>query len=166
MKLQTLHESRLYKDAKNRLVPGDTYIQFIPDYYTEEQKQNLRHFWFVQTRLKFLRENLDRAARRENPQLITVQPDYVYNVGVEQGWKDPFNGEDLEFERGGEWGMKNAFGTGASNPRSCSIDRIDSSQGYIPGNIQLVTAKTNVSKGNMNNNEFIEYCKKVADYHK
>jgi hypothetical protein len=166
LKLQTIHESKLYREAKNRLVPGDTYLDFIPNYYTEEQRKNHLDFWFIKQRLTFLRQNLARAAGRPNPQDITVNADYVYNVGVEQNWKDPFTGEELEFERGGDWGMKNAFGTGASNPRSCSIDRINSDLGYIPGNIQLVTARTNVCKGNMNNEEFIAFCKKVAEFTK
>jgi len=119
----------------------------------------------VSERLKFLRQNLARAANRPKPQTITVTIDYVYVVGEKQNWCDPFTGEALEFQRGGDWGSKNAFGTGASNPLSCSIDRIDSSKGYVKGNIQLVTAKTNVAKGNMNNAEFIEYCKKVAQNH-
>jgi len=116
----------------------------------------------VWKKLKFIRGNLTRAAGRPRPQNITVTLDYVYAVGESQNWLDPFTKENLEFDRGGDWGMKNAFGTGASNPLSCSIDRIDSSKGYIEGNIQLVTARTNVAKGNMSNNEFINYCKKVA----
>lgn len=113
-------------------------------------------------KLKFLRQNLSRAAGRPNPQEITVTLDYLYSVGEKQKWRDPFTNEELEFTRGGNWGMVNAFGTGASNPLSCSIDRIDSDKGYVPGNIQLVTARTNLAKGNMNNKEFIQYCKKVA----
>ena len=113
-------------------------------------------------KLKFIRGNLTRAAGRDRPQNITVTLDYVYEVGESQNWLDPFTKEHLEFDRGGDWGMKNAFSTRASNPLSCSIDRIDSSKGYVKGNIQLVTAKTNVAKGNMSNDEFTNYCKKVA----
>lgn len=166
MKLPTVNESELYRRAKCRLVNGDTFISQIPKHYTKEQKQNHLDFWFLRERLTFLRQNLARAANRPNPQEITVTADYVYNVGVQQNWKDLFTGEELEFERGGDWGMKNAFGTGASNPRSCSIDRINSELGYVPGNIQLVTAKTNMAKGNMNNKEFIKYCKQVAEFNK
>jgi hypothetical protein len=146
MKLQTIFETELYKIHRPTRKERTTDIMW--------------------KRLKHLRQNLARAANRPNPQEITTALDEIYTVGEAQNWLDPFTGDPLEFERGGDWGMKNAFGTGASNPRSCSIDRIDSSQGYVPGNIQLVTAKTNVSKGNMNNKEFIEYCKSVADYHK
>ena len=116
----------------------------------------------IMVRLKFLRQNLSRAANRPNPQEIKVTLDYLYEVGESQDWKDPFTGETLEFTRGGNWGMQNNMGTGASNPLSCSIDRIDSEIGYVKGNIQLVTARTNLAKGNMTNEEFRDYCKMVA----
>ena len=113
-------------------------------------------------RVRHLRQNLSRAANRDNPQHIDIALDDLYKVGEKQKWIDPFSGDPLEFTRGGNWGIKNAFGTGASNPNSCSIDRIDSDKGYVLGNIQLVTAKTNLAKGNMANKEFIGFCKKVA----
>lgn len=113
-------------------------------------------------KLKFLRQNLSRAYNRPKAQIIKVTLDYLYEVGEAQQWKDPFTGESLEFVRGGDWGIKNAFDTRASNPLSCSIDRIDSNQGYIKGNVQLVTARTNLAKGNMSNDEFREFCRMVT----
>lgn len=116
-------------------------------------------------KVKHIRGNLTRAAGRIKPQEITVTLDEVYAKGEAQEWRDPFTNEQVEFDRGGDWGIKNAFGTGASNPLSCSIDRIDSSKGYVPGNIQIVTARTNIAKGNMSNKELVAYCKKVAKNH-
>jgi hypothetical protein len=43
-----------------------------------------------------------------------------------------------------------------------SLDRIDSNKGYIKGNIQLVTGIVNICKNILNNNDFIELCKKVV----
>lgn len=45
---------------------------------------------------------------------------------------------------------------------TASIDRIDSSKGYIPGNIQLVTKKVNMMKGEMSHDEFIHTCQLIA----
>ncbi|CAB4129304.1 hypothetical protein UFOVP112_402 [uncultured Caudovirales phage] len=142
---QTVRETRLFKKYK-----------------PNRSEMNNGLMW---KRLKFLRQNLARAANRPNPQEITVTLDYVYSVGVKQDWKDPYTGDKLEFERGGNWGMTTSLGT-SSNPNSCSIDRINSSLGYVPGNIQLVSAKTNLAKGNMSSKEFIQFCKKVAKYNK
>lgn len=164
MNVPYVNDSKIFIAAKNRLVRGDFHLDFIPTHYTDEQAQNHQNFWKIRQRLTFLRENLVRAASRDNARKISVTPDDVYKIGEAQNWKDPFTGEDLEFVRGGNWGMKNAFGTGASNPKSCSIDRINSDEDYVLGNIQLVTALTNLAKGNMTNQEFINYCKMVSSH--
>lgn len=43
-----------------------------------------------------------------------------------------------------------------------SIDRIDSSIGYIPGNIQLVTKTVNMMKQELSHDEFIRMCTLIA----
>lgn len=145
MPVQTIFETRWYHDNQPPKSEWDTNPIMI--------------------KLKFLRTNLARAAGRDNPQEISVSLDYLLRIGDAQNWKDPFTGENLEFTRGGDWGIRNAFDTGASNPLSCSIDRIDSSKGYVKGNIQLVTARTNMTKGNMTNEQFIQFCTRVAKLH-
>jgi hypothetical protein len=40
-----------------------------------------------------------------------------------------------------------------------SVDRIDSSKGYIPGNIQMVTAQVNFGKSDFTQEEFDEMCR-------
>lgn len=46
--------------------------------------------------------------------------------------------------------------------QTASLDRIDSSKGYIVGNIQWVHKDINKMKNILDNNIFIEYCKLVA----
>jgi hypothetical protein len=133
VKIQTVRECIYYYDVN------------------EQTKQKIRH----------LRQNLARAASRYIPEYIDITLDQLYEIGEKQGWCDLFTGDNLEFTRGGNYGTLNNKGTGACNPLSCSIDRIDSSKGYVYDNVQLVTAKTNFSKGNMSNEEYIEQCRKV-----
>ena len=45
-----------------------------------------------------------------------------------------------------------------------SLDRIDSSKGYIKGNVQWVTQQANLSKHIMTMNELYEFCKKVLNH--
>lgn len=45
---------------------------------------------------------------------------------------------------------------------TASLDRIDSSKGYIEGNVQWVHKRINSMKSNQTDKEFIEYCKLVA----
>ena len=44
-----------------------------------------------------------------------------------------------------------------------SLDRIDSNQGYIEGNIQLVHKDINMMKGSLSHDKFIELCILVAN---
>lgn len=46
-----------------------------------------------------------------------------------------------------------------------SLDRIDSSKGYVPGNVQWVYTKINSMKSDLPQEEFIELCKLVAAHH-
>ena len=45
---------------------------------------------------------------------------------------------------------------------SASLDRIDSSLGYIPGNVQWVTTTVNMCKQQYSQEEFIAMCRAVA----
>lgn len=51
-----------------------------------------------------------------------------------------------------------------STSQTASLDRIDSSQGYIASNIQWVHKKVNMLKTAFNEKEFIKWCTLVADY--
>jgi hypothetical protein len=48
--------------------------------------------------------------------------------------------------------------------RKASLDRIDSSKGYIEGNVQWVTYRANVSKHTMTMDELYSFCKKVLNH--
>jgi len=45
---------------------------------------------------------------------------------------------------------------------TASIDRIDSSKGYVPNNVQWVHKRINTMKNDMNEQEFISWCTKVS----
>jgi len=51
------------------------------------------------------------------------------------------------------------------DPDAGSLDRIDSSKGYLSGNIQMVTKQINISKHSMSNEEFINLCRDVVRWH-
>jgi hypothetical protein len=110
--------------------------------------------------LTHLRANLQRAKSR-NREEVNVSLDYVYHTGASLDFFCALSGVEMEFTRGGTmWGGKNC------NPNICTIDRIDSSKGYVEGNIQLVTWKANCVKQHLDNEEFIEFCKDVAYWNK
>lgn len=53
---------------------------------------------------------------------------------------------------------------GSRNDLQPSLDRINSSVGYDPGNLQYVTYRVNLIKREMPESEFIMLCKQVANY--
>jgi hypothetical protein len=164
MKLQTIYESEVYKEFKE--LRGPSKSLFEREYRTKKELADWQwhqdEFKDVKNILTFLRANLTRAANRgAASQKIEVSLDYVYHVGASQDFFCALSGQELEFTRGGQtWLGK------WCNPNSCTIDRIDSSKGYVEGNIQLITWKANCIKQHLGNEEFIEFCKDVAYYNK
>lgn len=51
------------------------------------------------------------------------------------------------------------------NKTTASLDRIDSSIAYIEGNIQWTHKTVNIMKQNTSEAVFLEWCKKVRDFH-
>lgn len=76
---------------------------------------------------------------------ITIQ--YGWEIFIGQNRKCALSGIDLNF--GGKWNSSNT---------TASLDRIDSSKGYIVGNIQWVHKKLNIMKGEMSDEQFTALC--------
>ena len=53
-----------------------------------------------------------------------------------------------------------------ANTQTASLDRIDSSKGYVLGNIQLVHKDINRIKMDLDTGYFVELCRKVVNYAK
>jgi hypothetical protein len=87
------------------------------------------------------------AARRGLDFSITKE--YAWSLLIEQNKKCALSGVDI------------GFAEIVSEPNTASIDRIDSSKGYIKGNIQWVHKKVNFMKGPLTQDEFFSFCEKV-----
>lgn len=73
-----------------------------------------------------------------------ISKKYIWDLFEKQNKKCIYSGLPIKFD-------------GCSNG-SASIDRIDSSKGYIVGNIQIVHKKINMMKQNFSDIEFKNYC--------
>ena len=164
MKKFGIFETKTYKEFRE--LRGENLGQLMRRGATKREiaNWNQRQETYLEVKhiLRFLGQNLRRASNRgKASQEIKVDLDYVYNVGTSQDFFCALTGVELEFTRGGQhWLGK------WSNPNSCTIDRIDSSKGYVKGNIQLITWKANCLKQHLDNKEFIEFCKDVAEFNK
>lgn len=76
-----------------------------------------------------------------------VTRELVYNIFKRQGGKCALTGISLRFDSA----RQKSYGT-------ASLDRIDSSKGYIPNNIQWVHKDINVMKGSMSEDQLKHYC--------
>ena len=80
-----------------------------------------------------------------------VSFDYLADLLIEQGFKCALSDAPLDAME-------------VSN--NCSLDRIDSSKGYIESNVQWVTNMVNMSKQSYTQEDFIDMCKAIANKEK
>jgi len=72
--------------------------------------------------------------------------------GIEMTWEYSADGES-------------DFYTAVKYPFNISPDRIDSNKGYTKDNLQFVCNRINAMKNNMSTDQFIDFCKKIIDFH-
>lgn len=72
----------------------------------------------------------------------------VWNLYIKQNKKCSLTGLDISFKKDSRY--------------KASIDRIDSSKGYIINNIQIVYFKVNIMKQDLSDVEFVNLCKLIA----
>lgn len=78
--------------------------------------------------------------------------DYIQDLLQKQSFKCAISDITLEYKHGV-----------GKNYYNMSIDRVDSNQGYVKGNIQLVCYVVNVMKTDLEPNKFIEICKQIVN---
>ncbi len=87
------------------------------------------------------------AIGRDIPFEVTIE--YGWELFLAQNRKCKFSGRELSLS-------KSDF--------TASLDRIDSSIGYFPGNVQWVHRDANYAKRTMRDDDFFELCKEIADH--
>jgi hypothetical protein len=83
---------------------------------------------------------------------FSISPEYIWNLFLEQNRKCALSGEFISFHICGN----------KSTTQTASLDRIDSSKGYIEGNVQWLHKSVNKMKWDLEQDFFIKMCKKVA----
>lgn len=95
-----------------------------------------------------------KASKRKIEFNLTIE--YVWNLLEKQNFKCKISGVFIRIPEKYE----------ASFANLASLDRIDSSKGYIEGNVQWVDRRINFMKQRMSDDEFIEVCEEVVKYQK
>jgi hypothetical protein len=96
--------------------------------------------------------NIKYSARQRNIKFdLTIE--YIWDLFIKQNRRCAISNIELVFSK-----TKRCFGTTAS------LDRIDSSKGYIERNVQWIHKDINYMKTDMLDKEFINWCKIIVDY--
>lgn len=85
------------------------------------------------------------AKKRSRLLELDIDCEYLYDLWINQNRKCVYSKRPLEI-------LKTA-----------SVDRIDSSKGYIKGNVQWVHVDINRAKWELNSEQFVKLCKDVAE---
>lgn len=80
--------------------------------------------------------------------------EYLWRLFLKQNKKCALSGMELKFPKA--WGVK------SKTSITASLDRIDSSNGYVIGNVQWVHKTINTIKMDLSDSEFIKLCQMVA----
>jgi hypothetical protein len=98
-----------------------------------------------------LSKGYNGMSNKRNPVDINIDKEYLWNLFQKQNGKCKLSG--LEITLPTYWNDK--FYT-------ASVDRIDSSKGYIDGNVQWVHKHINLMKNTFDNDYFIKMCKSIG----
>ena len=93
------------------------------------------------------------AARRRGFE-FSVSYEYLWDIFVDQKRRCVYSGIEIFFSRDNIEHINGNY--------TASLDRIDSSLGYIEGNVQWVHKRVNVMKGNMEEQEFLDFCEAIT----
>lgn len=102
----------------------------------------------------FIFSNMIRAAKDRELE-FTLTKEYITELYLEQNGKCAISKLDIIFAPT----SKEHLQCGST----ASLDRIDSSKGYIIGNVQWVHKRINFMKSDMTQSEFVAFCKAVAE---
>lgn len=94
--------------------------------------------------------SINRGAKSRNLEFsITIE--YLWNLFLIQSKRCALSGKEIWFNS-------------IKKDTTASLDRIDSSKGYIEGNVQWVHKDINMMKQNFDEKYFLELCKQIINY--
>lgn len=90
---------------------------------------------------------------------FSIDMKYAWKLFQKQKGKCALSGVDILIDR--SWSQNTYMGKSIN---TASLDRIDSSKGYIKGNVQWVHKTINKMKSNLLESDFINWCSKICEY--
>lgn len=105
-----------------------------------------------------------RKTREEHPEKIIIYS--AKQRAKEKGWDFDLDESDIIFPKYCPiLGIELIpGGLGVQTFNSPSLDRIDSSKGYIKGNVRIISLRANMMKNDANLQELEQFCKNILNY--
>lgn len=94
--------------------------------------------------------SVKRSAKRRKIKFKLSIKD-IWNLFVKQNRHCALSGKSIHFQT--KYELRNG---------TASLDRIDSTKGYVEGNVQWVHKDVNAMKMDLSTNEFFDYCKLIC----
>lgn len=101
--------------------------------------------------------NRARSGAKERGLEWNISDQYLWNLFQKQLGECALSGVELAFS-------EQSSGKEARSNTTASLDRIDSSKGYIEGNVQWIHKNINKMKMDFDQKQFIEVCQKITLY--
>jgi hypothetical protein len=102
--------------------------------------------------LKLTRARAKKSIRK----ICEIDESYLQELWINQKGICPYTGWTLQLPYGSE-GWKGEVSTNRA-----SLDRKDSSKGYVKGNLQFISFMANLAKNNFTESELIKFCQAVV----
>lgn len=95
---------------------------------------------------------------------FTVTKQYLWDLYLGQNSLCKLSGLPIKLKSDYKhWETSKGRGTRLDrSTMTASLDRIDSSKGYVEGNLQWIHKVINIMKGNLSDNDFVYFCKSVS----
>lgn len=122
---------------------------WVKNYTKSRNRADIRKFFKNKNPLAYLLSNA-RANAKKNDRTFGITLADLKCLWEKQGGKCFYTGRDMYF--------------GAGTPDSPSLDRVNSTLGYLPDNIVLCQYKVNVVKNSLSVHELILFCRDVLNH--
>jgi len=103
---------------------------------------------------------IKQKAKQRNIE-FNVSMDYLWNLFINQSKKCKLSNIDLNLYTYNVWTSTKKSRHIDTSIMNASLDRIDSSKGYIEGNVQWVHKVVNIMKNTLSNDEFFYFCEQI-----
>lgn len=124
----------------------------------QKSKEKTGVYGFLKDRIRNAKANAQRKSTKRPSIEFNIDFDHIKKLYEAQNGLCAVSGIEMTYI------SYNTNDFRIKNPHNISLDRIDSSKGYVPGNVQLVCCIINYMKWDTDMDVFLDACKRVVEH--